>query len=58
MHCIFYEPLRIAQKLNNVTGIGMDLRETGWKSTDWMHLVQDRDQWRDLVNTVMKLRVT
>jgi hypothetical protein len=24
---------------------------------DWIHLAQDRDQWRDLVNTAMNLRV-
>jgi hypothetical protein len=24
---------------------------------DWIDLAQDRDQWRDLVNTVMNLRV-
>jgi hypothetical protein len=24
---------------------------------DWIYLAQDRDQWRDLVNTVMNLRV-
>jgi hypothetical protein len=24
---------------------------------DWIDLAQDRDPWRDLVNTVMKLRV-
>jgi hypothetical protein len=24
---------------------------------DWIALAQDRDQWRALVNTVMKLRV-
>jgi hypothetical protein len=22
------------------------LREIGWKSTDWIHLAQNRDQWR------------
>jgi hypothetical protein len=24
---------------------------------DWIYLAQDRDQWRDLVNTVISLRV-
>jgi hypothetical protein len=24
---------------------------------DWIDLAQDRDQWRDLLNTIMKLRV-
>jgi hypothetical protein len=33
----------------------MDLREMEWKGVDWMHLAQDRDQWRALVNTVMNL---
>jgi hypothetical protein len=33
------------------------LREVGWKSVDWIHLVQDRYQWRFLVYTVMNLRV-
>jgi hypothetical protein len=33
--------------------IKMDLRETGWESTDWVHLVQDKDQWQALVNMVM-----
>jgi hypothetical protein len=35
----------------------MDLREVGWEGVDWIHLVQDRDQWRALVKTVMNLRV-
>jgi hypothetical protein len=37
--------------------IKMDLREIGWGSMDWIDLVQDRDQWRALVNTVMNFRV-
>jgi hypothetical protein len=37
--------------------IKMDLREIGCEGVDWMHLAQDRDQCRRLVNTVMKLRV-
>jgi hypothetical protein len=32
--------------------IRMDLRGMGWEGVDWMHLVQDRDQWWTLVNTV------
>jgi len=35
--------------------IRMDLREIRWKGVDWVHLAQDRDQWRALVNTVMSL---
>jgi hypothetical protein len=37
--------------------IKIDLREIGWDDVDWIDLAQDRDQWRTLVNTVMKLRV-
>jgi hypothetical protein len=33
------------------------VREIGWGSMDWIDLAQDRDQWRDLVNTVMNPRV-
>jgi hypothetical protein len=29
----------------------------GWDGMDWIELAQARDQWRALVNTVMKLRV-
>jgi hypothetical protein len=37
--------------------IRMDLREIVGGGVDWMHLAQDRNQWRDVVNTVMNLRV-
>jgi hypothetical protein len=37
--------------------ITMDLRETRWEGVDRIHLTQDRDQRRALVNTVMNLRV-
>jgi hypothetical protein len=35
----------------------MDVREVGWGGMEWIHLAKDRDRWRALVNTVMKLRV-
>jgi hypothetical protein len=35
----------------------MDLREAGWGDMDWIHLPQDRDQYRALVNTVINLWV-
>jgi hypothetical protein len=38
--------------------IRMDLREIVRGGVDWMHLVQDRDQWWAVMNTVMNLRVT
>jgi hypothetical protein len=38
--------------------IRMDLRDRmGWYGMDWIDMAQDRDPWRALVNTVMKLRV-
>jgi hypothetical protein len=39
-----------------VDNIKMDLREIGWGGMDWIDLVQDRDQWWALVDTVMNLR--
>jgi hypothetical protein len=35
----------------------MDLREIAWEVVDWMHLVQNRDQWRTLVNAAMNFWV-
>jgi hypothetical protein len=37
--------------------IRMDFREIDWEGVDWMYLAQDRDQWRAVANTIMKLRV-
>jgi hypothetical protein len=34
----------------------MDLREIGWGCMDSTDVAQDRDKWRALVDTVMKLR--
>jgi hypothetical protein len=35
--------------------IKMYLPDIGWGGVDLIHLAQDRDQWRALVNTVMNL---
>jgi hypothetical protein len=37
--------------------IKMDLGEIGFGDVDWIHLAQDGDRWRALVNTVTNLRV-
>jgi hypothetical protein len=34
----------------------IDIREIWWEFVDWLHLSQDRDHWRALVNTVMDLQ--
>jgi hypothetical protein len=40
-----------------VDNIKIDITEIEWDGMGWIDLAQDRDQWRALVNTVMKLRV-
>jgi len=35
----------------------MNIRERGCDVVDWIHLSQNRDRWRAIVNTVMNLRV-
>jgi hypothetical protein len=35
----------------------MDIREIGLGDMDWIHLAQDGNQWRALMNRVMNLRV-
>jgi hypothetical protein len=40
-----------------VYNIKIDLREVEWGGMDLIDLAEDRDKWRVLVNTVMKLLV-
>jgi len=37
--------------------IRMDLRQIALEGVEWIHLAQDRDQWRAIMNTVKYLRV-
>jgi hypothetical protein len=39
-----------------VDNLKLDLREIGWGRMDGINVVQDRDQWRAVVNTVINLR--
>jgi hypothetical protein len=36
--------------------IKIDLTKAGWEGVDWIHVAQDRDRRRDLVDTVIKVR--
>jgi hypothetical protein len=40
-----------------VDNIRMELGEVGWGDVDWIGLPKDRNRWRALVNSVLKLRV-
>jgi hypothetical protein len=35
----------------------MDPREMEWEGVHWIHLDEDGDQWRAVMNTVMNLRI-
>ena len=37
--------------------IKIDLQEIGWGGVDWIDLMDERNKWRAVVNTVMNLRV-
>jgi hypothetical protein len=37
--------------------MSMDFKETACENVDWIHLAEDRDQWRALVNLVMNFWV-
>jgi hypothetical protein len=37
--------------------IKMDLKKLVFHGVDWTELIQDKDQWRVVVNTVLNLRV-
>jgi hypothetical protein len=39
------------------SNIKMDITEIGYNDVDWIHVAQDKDQWRVLDNTVINLRV-
>jgi hypothetical protein len=38
-------------KAGTEKNVKLDLREVGWVGVDWIHVAQDRNQWRLPVNT-------
>jgi hypothetical protein len=35
----------------------MDLKETGHDGVSWIHLAQERDRWKAVVNTVKNFHI-
>jgi hypothetical protein len=35
----------------------MNVDQIAWEVVDWIYLAQDRDQWRAIVNTIIKFHV-
>jgi len=48
--------MRVTQLVENIAHF-MYPRGLSWEGVDWIHLDQDRDQWRTPVSTVVNLRV-
>jgi len=54
MHTKFWsENLKGRARRRREDNIRMDLTDTGREVVDWIHLAQDRVQWRAVVRTVM-----
>jgi hypothetical protein len=47
---------RLRYRWEKSPNIEMDLRETGFRGVDRIHLAQDRDRWRTVVNAVMDFK--
>jgi hypothetical protein len=56
--CYANSNLLTTSRLQWKDNIKIILKKIEWDVVDWIHLAQDRDQWRAVVNTVMNLRVT
>jgi hypothetical protein len=52
--------LRAQFQLSYISFVKQNLNEIGggWRNMDWIHLAQDRDRWRDLVNMVKNYQIS
>jgi hypothetical protein len=63
MHTGFWQESQKERDHQNDRDIGVRimfkgiLRETGYGGMIWIHLAEDRDQWRAPVNTILSLRI-
>jgi hypothetical protein len=44
--------------LKTIANIKMKFKRIGFDGVNWIHLAQDRAQWRAVVNTIMDLRAS
>jgi hypothetical protein len=42
----------------SVDNIDADLKLVGWKEVEWIHLANNRDGWRAIVNSTVKIRAS
>jgi hypothetical protein len=49
----FYQQCGVARSKIYIINSLLDLREIGWDGMDWIDLLEDRDQRRAAVNTVI-----
>jgi hypothetical protein len=49
--------MHIKYYFENLQRRDLRIKDIGYEGVYWFHLAQGTDQWRDLVNTVMSLRV-
>jgi hypothetical protein len=54
------EEKRPLERLRHIweDNLKINLREMGWCGVNWIHLAQDRYQWRALMNKVIKCSET
>jgi hypothetical protein len=61
MHTVFWSENLNGRDHSEDLGVDgkiiLDIGEIGWEGVVWVHLPQDTDQWRAVVNTVINLLV-